>query len=119
MLRLGSAVVYEGVTVLFSAPTFLDDDVHVDEAPNKTVVVSGFNDGAKETLIRMYFENVKKSGGGPIQEIQMHPDKKQAVVTFKDEAGLSNSSTTCVCLVHSCTIVSADKMGRRAKWRPR
>ena len=92
MLRLGSAVVYEGVTVVFSAQTFLDDDV--DEAPNNTVVVSGFNEKANEALIRLFFENVKKSGGGPIQEIRLHPDKKQAVVTFQDEAGLSKCSTT-------------------------
>ena len=85
LIRLGSAVVDEGVTVTFSQPTLLRDDV--EETLNKTVIVSGFKTVPKESLLRLYFENAGKSGGGTIQELKILQEKKQVIITFHDETG--------------------------------
>ena len=75
----------EGVTVTFSKPTLLRDDV--EETLNKTVIVSGFKTVPKESLLRLYFENSGKTGGGAIQELKILPEKKQVIITFQDETG--------------------------------
>ena len=93
----------EGVTVTFSRPTLLRDDV--EETLNKTVIVSGFKTVPKEAVLRLYFENAGKTGGGTIHELKILPEKKQVIITFYDEAG------TCVCMyertycsAHLCAI---------------
>ncbi|XP_072024930.1 protein mono-ADP-ribosyltransferase PARP14-like [Amphiura filiformis] len=56
--------------------------VHADENKNNTVVVSRINPKTSDDMLRMYFENNRKSGGGDITEFRL--DKGVANITFLD-----------------------------------
>jgi len=73
-----------GVTMLESQP---DVDVC-------TVQVSGILSNHTHDFISLYFENSRRSGGGPVDEIIVDRDKGVAVVTF-----VSSTSMTSFCHV--------------------
>ena len=113
MERQGSVTI-EGVTVTFSKPVLLDD---TDNTVNKSVIVSGFKTVPSENILRLFFTNERKCGGGAVNELVIDQSKKQAVVTFEDEAGLS-SGLQYICAklkncvqssrikkLHSCTSI--------------
>ena len=52
----------------------------------RTVIVEGIEPGTSEELLRLMFENVKRSGGGEIEELNYTEDRR-ANITFIDEDG--------------------------------
>ena len=60
------------VTVLEAQP---DVDVHA-------IQVSGILSSHTRDFITLYFENPRRSGGGPIDKLVVDPDKGTAVITF-------------------------------------
>ncbi|KAL3863200.1 hypothetical protein ACJMK2_004966 [Sinanodonta woodiana] len=60
-----------------------EEDEHVD-LPKTTVEVSGFSQDTSTDALEMYFENNKRSGGGPIRNIDWKD--KVAMITFESEA---------------------------------
>ncbi|KAL3863199.1 hypothetical protein ACJMK2_004965 [Sinanodonta woodiana] len=58
-------------------------DEHMD-LPKTTVEVSGFSQDTSKDSLEMYFENNKRSGGGPISNIDWKD--KVALITFESEA---------------------------------
>ena len=52
-----------------------------------TIEVRGIPSDASEDIVRMFFENRKRSGGGEVKNVSL--DKKgTAVITFYDAEGL-------------------------------
>lgn len=41
----------------------------------------------EEELLQLYFENSKKSGGGPIKSFRVDGESSVAFITFEDETG--------------------------------
>ncbi|KAK3606054.1 hypothetical protein CHS0354_006399, partial [Potamilus streckersoni] len=60
-----------------------DDDEHND-LPKTTVEVRGFSQDTSADALEMYFENTKRSGGGPIRNIEWKDEV--ALITFESEA---------------------------------
>ena len=53
-----------------------------------TLSVSGFSPRTTEDTIRHYFENVRRSGGGEIAELNFSTEECVAEITFLEVAGL-------------------------------
>ena len=64
--------------------------------PEKTLTfcVSGFSPRTTEDTVRHYFENIRRSGGGEIKELNYSTEECVAEMTFLQVAGLS-----CCCLL--------------------
>lgn len=56
--------------------------------PQCTVEVHGLPPGATEDLVTNYFENVKKSKGGPVSAVVMEPELQKCLVTFESPDGM-------------------------------
>lgn len=85
--------------------TFKDSVMHVtrhDEVsvPRTTVQVSNIPASFKQDTLRMLFENTKRSGGGPIENIEYDTNSGKALITFKDSAG--------ICLGTFCQVLDLD-----------
>ena len=55
-----------------------------------TIEVAGLPDGATEDLVLNYFENTKRSKGGPVTNIVMNPELQTCQVTFESPDGTFN-----------------------------
>jgi len=53
-----------------------------------TVKVTNVVPPLSEEMLRMYFENVKRSHGGDINHLQFVPEKKKAFIAFEDPTGV-------------------------------
>ncbi|XP_025093181.1 uncharacterized protein LOC112563487 isoform X3 [Pomacea canaliculata] len=58
-------------------------------AQSCTVEVRGGSIVEKEELLQLYFENSKKSGGGPIKSFRMDAESSVAFITFEDETAVA------------------------------
>ncbi|RMX48337.1 hypothetical protein pdam_00011104 [Pocillopora damicornis] len=47
------------------------------------IEVTGLPDGASEDLVTNYFENVRRSKGGPVSSVVMTPELRKCLVTFE------------------------------------
>lgn len=56
-------------------------------AQSCTVEVRGGSIVEEEELLQLYFENSKKSGGGPIKSFRVDGESSVAFITFEDETG--------------------------------
>lgn len=54
-----------------------------------TIEVTGLPDGATEDMVMNYFENAKRSKGGPVSNVAMNPELKTCQVTFESPDGRS------------------------------
>ena len=54
-----------------------------------TVEVFGLPPGASEDLVINYFENPKRSKGGPVSAVVINPDSQKCLVTFESAEGKS------------------------------
>ena len=54
-----------------------------------TVEVFGLPPGASEDLVLNYFENAKRSKGGPVSTVVINPDSQKCLVTFESAEGKS------------------------------
>ena len=70
----------------------------------RVLVVSGFDHNSSTTRLELFFKNKSKSGGGPIQHVQMNKMNSKLAVQFKDE-----SSKNYMCIIIS-TNESVDTM---------
>ena len=53
------------------------------------MTISGISPASTEDSLAAYFENAKRSGGGPIQEIvALDTDKGEAIITFVLREGI-------------------------------
>lgn len=52
-----------------------------------SVEVSGFTEKISEEMLLLFFENRKRSGGGPVEEMFYNAKECRAVVTFKNPEG--------------------------------
>ncbi|CAH1268221.1 PARP14 [Branchiostoma lanceolatum] len=48
------------------------------------VLVTDLPDNASEDLVKLYFESERKSGGGPVSEVEMNSPRQKAVIHFKN-----------------------------------
>ena len=55
-------------------------------APRNVVLVSGIKE-TNEELLKMFFENKKRSGGGPVKQLDYHNVEGQATITFFSDEG--------------------------------
>ena len=72
-----------------NAATEIVDTVQVSNVPTSLM--------KRETLL-MFFENVRRSGGGDIKELGLNESTARAVITFKDPQGVQFN---CTCLLFS------------------
>ncbi|XP_072025000.1 protein mono-ADP-ribosyltransferase PARP14-like [Amphiura filiformis] len=54
------------------------------EKTSGIIVVQGITESIDEDFLMVYFENVKRSGGGEIENVEMNPSKNSATITFKN-----------------------------------
>ena len=59
-----------------------------------TVEVFGLPPGASEDLVMNYFENAKRSKGGPVSSVVINPDSQKCLVTFESAEGKSGDLTS-------------------------
>lgn len=67
-----------------------------------TVEVFGLPPGASEDLVMNYFENAKRSKGGPVSTVVINPDSQKCLVTFESAEGKSGDLTRFQELCLSC-----------------
>ena len=78
------------------------------EAP-RAVKVTGISRGASEDLLLNYFENSRRSHGGPVADLVFKPSLNMAFVTFESAAGERRMDVICVLLSHCyCNAVVVD-----------
>ena len=56
--------------------------------PQCTVEVYGLPPGASEDLVTNYFENARRSKGGPVSAVVMEPEHQKCLVTFESPDGM-------------------------------
>ena len=52
------------------------------------VVVYGISNEHTEDLLRCYFENQKRSGGGDVEDVYFDEYNNSAMITFSDQQGM-------------------------------
>ena len=67
-----------------------------------TVEVTGLPPGASEDLVLNYFENARRSKGGPVSTVVINPDSEKCLVTFESREGRSGDLTRFQVLCLSC-----------------
>ncbi|XP_013388979.2 uncharacterized protein LOC106157780 [Lingula anatina] len=71
-----------------SAPSAIggtrSEDNQVETPKLDTIRVHGFHQESTTESLTLFFENRKRSGGGPVQNITMNEDKTEALITFPD-----------------------------------
>ena len=74
--------------------------------PERTLTfsVSGFSPRTTEDTVRHYFENVRRSGGGEITELNYSTEDCVAEMTFLQVAGLCCCCCCCCCCCHNLCI---------------
>ena len=73
-----------------------------DPAPcsSSKILVSGIEPKLTQEMVTMYFENVKRSGGGRTQNVTMLSDEQKAIIEFdKPEGMLTTGTFVSVCNV--------------------
>ena len=53
-----------------------------------TVKVTGLSEDISEDLLIMYFENTKRSKGGPVNSIDIDRDLRECLITFESPEGM-------------------------------
>lgn len=56
-------------------------------ASSYAVEIRGLSPTTSEQMLTLFFENRKRSGGGPIAEIIVKPEDRCAVITFESAEG--------------------------------
>ena len=56
-------------------------------APRNVIVVSGIKETTTEELLKMFFENKKRSGGGPVKQLDYQNTEGLATITFLGDEG--------------------------------
>ena len=51
------------------------------------IKVTNIPPNTSQDALEFFFENRRRSGGGPIEELEYDPDTKSAVITFEDPEG--------------------------------
>lgn len=88
------SVEFKGHTMLISEPCQSLDTNAVQPVISErhrgthAVKVTNVEPTVSEDVLRMYFENVKRSHGGEIKDLHFVPEKKKAFITFKDPSGV-------------------------------
>lgn len=62
----------------------------------RTVEVFGLPPDVSEDLVMNYFENVKRSKGGPVSTVVINPDSQKCLVTFESAEGKAVDLTPSV-----------------------
>jgi len=108
LLESGS-VTFNGHTLLISAPGQSPDtsgtqpDISEPLHRTDTIKVSSVDPfSVSKDMLSMYFENFRRSRGGDIKRLDLVPEKKKAVITFKDPSGALCCLTVCDVLLTSC-----------------
>ena len=55
--------------------------------PRNVISVSGIKGTTPEEVVKMFFENKKRSGGGPVKHLHYQPTEGRATITFHREEG--------------------------------
>ena len=55
---------------------------------SRTIIVEGVDKSTSEDLLRMMFENKRRTGGGEIEDVDYQPNSGRANITFIAEEGL-------------------------------
>ena len=66
------------------------------------MAVIGLPPGASEDLVINYFENAKRSKGGPVSTVVINPDSQKCLVTFESAEGKSGDLTRFQEMCLSC-----------------
>ena len=89
VVEKGSLVI-DGVPISVSfppSPASEQEPTPEPEEPKATVKISGISSQLSEELLRIFYENPKKSGGGDIADVQMCLNQGCAYVTFVNPEG--------------------------------
>ena len=57
--------------------------------------VTGIHEQTPKELIQLFFENEKRSSGGPIAKLNFDPETGTAIISFEDKQG-GNKLITCM-----------------------
>jgi len=55
--------------------------------PRNVISVSGIKGTTTEEVVKMFFENKKRSAGGPVKQLDYRPTEGRATITFHSEKG--------------------------------
>lgn len=61
----------------------LDDDIK-----SCAIEVKGLRESASENFLELYFENVGRSGGGPVEKVFLNKEARSAIVVFEEATGM-------------------------------
>ena len=66
----------------------LPDNVNAEQTISQSsqqcrIQVEGLPNKATDDLVRNYFENKRRSNGGPVSQVAMNPDSRTCQVTFE------------------------------------
>ncbi|XP_041369652.1 uncharacterized protein LOC121383626 [Gigantopelta aegis] len=83
---------------------------------SKSIIVKNVPAEISADVIRMYFENKRRSGGGDILNVDLHTKQGCATITFEEEQATSATGELSLVLVHELSCVaSAGNKSRNSK----
>lgn len=87
-----------------------------------TVCISGITATLSQALLKMFYGKKSKSGGGPVEQIIMMPERHMALVTFVNADGLweerinCSASVVCLCLLQNFKWFFLASVASRKDW---
>ena len=67
--------------------TDYEDDFTDEEPEVRTVHVQGITPEIKDDILKLYFENTKRSGGGDIESINVDRANGSATIIYRESSG--------------------------------
>ena len=71
----------------WSDSSYVDFSDYDDDLEDCTLLVHGITQEIKDDLLRLYFENSRRSGGGDIEEIRVDRSNGSATIIYQDPTG--------------------------------
>ena len=65
----------------------LYDEANEDEKNCNRVIASGVPQSIGKDFLELYFESEKRSGGGSIADLKLHPQHGKVVILYSDNSG--------------------------------
>lgn len=90
MLEMGCLTVDNKLVKISHIPLAEEAEADPSSCADESVMLQVDELGEKVTgeLLKLYFENERKSGGGPVADVSILHGLQRAVITFKDPSGI-------------------------------
>ena len=76
------------ISDLFEPSRETEDRAENAVSPTNKILVKNFPSNVDEDVLETFFESKKKSGGGPVRNVQLNQEKKWALIEFCEAEGM-------------------------------